>query len=165
MGSYDRFVDDEDDDDLDVLADGQSVKVPLYLCDEAVQRAIAGVDLRDHQPGFRYATDAARAVVRDARNEMIRRAENAWRTPRDAAEPDAAVELLRRRVPAPHDDPSGAMRGHLEPDAAAAAREKAWRARCVALENAWRSPIGRTDPDAAFAIEHRRRVYTHEASR
>jgi hypothetical protein len=164
MRSY-QFVDEDDEDTMDaVVPPGGVVRVPMYLLD-SVQRQIASQTFDGHRPGYAQLTDAQIATRRAARDAMIRRAENAWRTPRDAAEPDAAVELLRRPVPPPHYDPSGAMRGHLEPDAAAAAREKAWRARCVALENAWRSPIGRTDPDAAFAIEHRRRVYTHEASR
>src|SRR6516165_8814781 len=29
------------------------------------------IDAADHRPGFRYATDAVRAAVRDARQEMI----------------------------------------------------------------------------------------------
>src|SRR6516225_3722576 len=39
------------------------------------------IDAADHRPGFRYATDAVRAAVRDARQEMIDRATSAWRTP------------------------------------------------------------------------------------
>jgi hypothetical protein len=86
----DRFVDDEDE----IVADGSSVRTPLYLVD-AVRfdenhqpyfvRASDGVDLSDHQPGFRCASDAQRAAVDDARQEMIDRAANAWK--RDANPP------------------------------------------------------------------------------
>jgi hypothetical protein len=36
------------EDDDDVVADGESVRVPLYLCDDATQRAIATDGLRLH---------------------------------------------------------------------------------------------------------------------
>jgi hypothetical protein len=82
------YLDLDDDDDCEVK-DGESVRTPLFLTDTVrfenhqphFVRATAGADLNlaDHQPGFRYATDAARAAVRDARDQMIRRAESAWR--------------------------------------------------------------------------------------
>ena len=57
-----------DDDDDEIVADGQSVRVPVYLMD-SVQRAIA-FDARDHQPHFARAADAAlerrRTEARDA---------------------------------------------------------------------------------------------------
>jgi hypothetical protein len=87
----------------------------------------------DHRPGFRYAARDARAVVRDARDEMIRRAEGAWRTPQhprrtvrstDSAEPDlgSSPEAMRRHMygapglPAASDpdvDSAMTMRGHM----------------------------------------------------
>jgi len=205
-----RIVNDDDGDD--VLADGESIRVPVYLCDtvqltddgprflrmanEGTRDARAAArdemiwraedawkvdvrrkakppdddddgddgedtmdaniqqafDVADHRPGFRYATDAARVAVRDARDEMIRRATTAWRTPqqpqrttrsRDAAEPDLGArpeELAMRRH----------LRGTEEDDAAAALREKSYAAYKDRLSNAWR---GRTDPRAATAIE------------
>src|SRR5262249_61038987 len=95
----------DDDDDEEVVRDGESVRVPVFLvdtirfeddgprflrmADEAVRDTGAATRDADHRPGFRYATDAARAAVRDARDEMIRRGEKAWRTAhRDAGQPD-----------------------------------------------------------------------------
>jgi hypothetical protein len=59
-----------DDDDDEIVADGQSVRVPVYLMD-SVQRAIA-FDARDHKPHFARAADAALERRRtEARDAMI----------------------------------------------------------------------------------------------
>jgi hypothetical protein len=70
------------DPEDDELQDGESTRV--YVCDTF---RVADADLADHRPGFRYATDAARAAVRDARQEMIDKATSAWSNPRDANPP------------------------------------------------------------------------------
>jgi hypothetical protein len=140
------------------------VKVRLDMLDslDSVQRQV--FDAASHRPGFRCAADAERAMVRDARDEMIERAKNAWRTPaRDAAEPDSnALRPLPRRAYAegkPDLSPSSAaeleMRRHLRGellDAAEAARLKnaAWEEMRRRLASAWQT--GRTDPSCATAI-------------
>ena len=77
MRKNDAYLED------DICEDGESVRVPVYLMD-ATQRAVAGVDLSDHQPGYLRVTDAAvrdaRTAACDARDAMIKRATEAWRT-------------------------------------------------------------------------------------
>src|SRR3974377_1212137 len=93
-----------DPDDDDCVKDGETTSCPIFCMDSTRGRMVAGLDyqhaysnycadaglpehprasadadLADHQPGFRYATDDARKQVRDARDQMVRRAENAWR--------------------------------------------------------------------------------------
>jgi hypothetical protein len=86
---------DDDDSITDEVQQGGSVRVPLYLCDEALQRAIGGVNLADHQPGFRSLSDAERAVVRDARQQMIDRATSAWEKQRNANPPQFSCPRCR----------------------------------------------------------------------
>ena len=221
-----RIVNDDDGDD--VLADGESIRVPVYLCDtvqltddgprflrmanEGTRDARAAArdemiwraedawkvdvrrkakppdddddgddgedtmdaniqqafDVADHRPGFRYATDAARVAVRDARDEMIRRATTAWRTPqqpqrttrsRDAAEPDMGTsveELAVRRhlYGAPGlGDPSTSHAAEFRGEQAQRERDRAWTSYKDQLTNAWRG--GRTDPRRAAQEESR----------
>jgi len=101
-----RIVDDDAvirvvDDDDDVLADGESVKVPLYLTDAHDDDELATFDAADHRSGFRLTSDAERAAVADARDEMIRRMCDAWRGPQR----DAADARRKRRLPDDDDDP------------------------------------------------------------
>ena len=51
-----------DDDDDDALRDGEFVRTPMWLMDGG-QRAIAGVDLSDHQPGYRTGERYRRAYA------------------------------------------------------------------------------------------------------
>jgi hypothetical protein len=120
-----------DDDDLDdEVPPGGSVRVPLYLTDS---------DARDHQPHFvRAVTDAAvrdaRAAARDARDQMIERATNAWR--------------MAGRVQSKQDaDPT-----KPDPSAANVAEEELER---------WQ---GRDLSDLARAVEARRRAVHAEFS-
>jgi hypothetical protein len=86
------------DDDDDVLRDGQTLRVPLYMRDgmSDIQREVADAKaMRDaakrfglhdasalHRPGPRFLTDqAARARVEQARAEGIKDMCDAWRTP------------------------------------------------------------------------------------
>jgi hypothetical protein len=157
-----------EDDDL-ICEDGESVRVPLVLCDSVSAQFAFGraepIDADNHRPHYVSTTDAAvtdvLAKARDARNEYIRGLTGAWRrtAARDGAEPSDPTST--GEMP----DPGSLLRRHLEPDDAARLREKAWRARNDALSNAWRNPPGRTDPGAALAIEHRRRAYTYETGR
>jgi hypothetical protein len=75
------------DDDDDVVRDGEHVRVPVVLMD-SLQRAVAGVELRDHQPHFARPTGAAhdaRIVRTRARADYLRQLNDAWRRPgRDA---------------------------------------------------------------------------------
>ena len=150
-------------EDDDIVADGESVRCPIYLMD-TVQAQFA-FDADNHRPHYVSTTDAAvtdaLAKARDARNEYIRRLTGAWKHTAgcDGAEPSDPTSS--GETP----DPGSLLRRHLEPDDAARLREKAWRARNDALSNAWRNPPGRTDPGAALGIEHRRRAYTYETGR
>jgi hypothetical protein len=63
----DTYVDDDE-----IIPDGGSVRRRLILMDGR---------FADHRPGFRMGDAADRQVVRDARQQMIKRAENAWRMP------------------------------------------------------------------------------------
>jgi hypothetical protein len=97
----DKYEIDDDEIDDDVVADGNSVRVPLMLCDgesgtrmfftDAVPPEFAfGTEMDagvDHRPGHRYTTDAAaRDAALDARDGMIQKLRDAWkRWPVDAA--------------------------------------------------------------------------------
>ena len=143
------YIDDEDDPR--VLRDGETLRVPLHLCD-ATQRAIAGagVDLSDHAPGYRGVNDAAvQDARRAARDSYVRNLTTEWqRGPaRDAAEPDAATELLR---------------GHLRTesdDDAQARRDRAYADYCARVSQAWQqiNPAAR-----ANSVERQRRRWTGE---
>jgi hypothetical protein len=165
------------DDDDEVLADGESVRVPLFLVDTV------RLDENDqphflhgramHQPGFRV-TDAASSsntmpdfdvalrnaqqAALDARQQMIRRAENAWRRQptRDAAQPDYSTrpeELRRSAAPAPHENPGAAMAHHLsgpgpgEAEASQRRRDRAYEDYVTRQQEAWKTPT--TNPRAA----------------
>jgi len=157
-----KFSDDGDDND--VLADGETLRTRIFLTDRVVladdrphfvrheaarDARAADIDVRDYQPGYRHATDAARAAVSDARDEMIQRATTAWRTPqrggdmrsRDAAEVDLGA-------------PPEAMRRHhaleFRGEQAQRERDRAWSRYRDGLANAWKA-----DPRAAGAIERR----------
>jgi hypothetical protein len=140
---------DDDDDEVRDNAEvrpGQSIRVPLHLCD-SLQRAVYlgyKTDARDHQPHYYGgATDAAlERGRREARDAMIKRATEAWRTPhRDAPEPD-------------NSSPAATMRRHLagpdEPDDnnAQARRDAVWNDYKTRLASAWK-----TNPNAATQIE------------
>ena len=81
----DGYIDLDDD----IVRDGESVRVRLYLTDT--------VQLEDGGPRFirHEAARDARAAARDARDEMVRRAEDAWKV-------DA-----RRKAKPPDDDDDG----------------------------------------------------------
>jgi hypothetical protein len=183
-----RYLDDDE-----MIADGQSLRVPLELCD-AKQRsviaklakrwppAISAVNLDDHRPRHGVLNDEVRELRREtrdsylrdltsawktksakddpgapaahvvgklergrdqadttdamqrcilAREEMIKRAENAWRrTARDFAEPDLGSR------------PSEWQRHQLEqldPKAAQARRDEIYRAYVDRLGSAWKT--------------------------
>jgi hypothetical protein len=165
------------DDDDEVVRDGESVRVPIFLMDE-VQRTVAmdGLRLHDgmggrvgHKSGYVFsgnvrqrdaAYDEARREARGARAQWLQQLRDSWkRTPgRDAGpEPDAAEVLLKRHLGT----------GPTEPDAddAQVRRDRQWAEYCDRVSNAWRNPSGLTDPGAALTIERRRQRYTYEASR
>jgi hypothetical protein len=123
----------DDDDDDDEVADGQTLRVPALLMDSA--NAMLG-----RRPQFAALTDAQVAARRDARDEMIKRAEQAWRNPADA----------RRRKPPDDengngDDPDedednlGREKDRRSVDARAGARD-AYHQMVGRLNNAWKTP-------------------------
>jgi hypothetical protein len=134
-----RKRDDDDDDD-----------------DDEVQGA-SGQGRTDPRRIGRSAVDA-RAAATASYYQMVRRLQDAWRTPiRDAGEPDAATRLLGRGNGEPDsNNAEGLMRRHMRgdepPDASVAA--KAWSQRNTMLENAWR---GQTDPGRADELERQRK--------
>jgi hypothetical protein len=146
---------------LEVLEDGESIRVPLLLTDAAA---------RFHQPGFRSVNDGtvkdARIAARDARAAYLKQLNDAWRKPPLAAGP---ADPKLNEPDEPDDDPDDVPGPHSEelvmhrhlfgPDdnaklAARLERERArdFQRRSRDLQNAWRNP-GRTDPGAANAIE------------
>jgi hypothetical protein len=163
---------DVEDDDV-MVPDGGSVRVPVMLMDHdprfsrstdatAARRAARdarvawvrslGDAWRGPAPSRHITQPVTRPTnVRDARalsnaayREMCAKLQDAWRTPsRDAAEPN-------------NSSPAEVMRRHLstEPDDnVQARRDAAWAQYRDQLSNAWRQ--GRTDPNAATAIEQR----------
>jgi hypothetical protein len=122
------FDDDRDRDrDREVCKDQEVVRCPIWLMD-GMQRAIADVDPRDHQPHFVTDTTDARRIARDARDQYVRRLTSAWQTPsRDAAAPDASEELLRKHLRSEPDDNAQAR------------REAAYRDSVQRIQNAWRT--------------------------
>jgi hypothetical protein len=116
----------EDDDEV---ADGGSVRVPLFLSDSARPLLTA---------------DAATRMRIAARDQYIARTSDAWRHLRsvDAHEPS---------IFSPPDVTSS-----KKPDDEEAMRETAYEQYKQNLSNAWRSPVGRTNPNAATAIERER---------
>jgi hypothetical protein len=83
-----------------------------------------------------------RAAARAAYDAMVRRAENAWRTPpnakqlRDAADPGNS-ELIRRHLRTEEDDPQ-------------ARRDEAYRNYCASISQAWKNPSGGIAPQKAL---------------
>jgi hypothetical protein len=130
------------DDDNVEIPDGGRVRVPIMTMD-------AKFDARDHQPGFRYASDAAvrdaRRRALDAREAMIRRAERAWCDARQKRDDDDDVD---------DDDANSRERSRDARDARAVATAS-YIAMCARLRDAWRSSpsdgAGGPDADALLA--------------
>jgi hypothetical protein len=118
-----KYLDDEEDGN-EIVPPGGSVKVPMTLADSR-RFARFALDADDHRPHYgRPDVSDARAAARDARNEMIRRAERAWRTlSRDAAEPDASSRPVewQRHLRGPRPGESGEQ---LDPNAAHAVEQE-----------------------------------------
>ena len=125
------------DEDDDVVADGESVRVPVVLMD-AVQRAVAtdGLRLHDgtgnpagHKRGYVFGGNAEqRQRVAEAYDERTARIQNAWREPPARAERNER-QLETWRQP-------GARPG-LRQDAATD-RAAAYAAYVQRIQNAWR---------------------------
>lgn len=129
------------EDGDEVVRDGESVKVSFFLMD-ARQRRFATFDAAAHQPGYRFASDAAMERRRhEARDAYIDRTVNAWKQPRDQKpddDPDA-------------DDPANAVQRERElerwqgRDPAELARDLEVKRREIdaehrrSLENAWKT--------------------------
>jgi hypothetical protein len=118
----------------------------------------------------------ARAATNASYREMCDRISSAWRTPisRDAAQPDAGSrpEELRRYLRGDEPDNDGAF-GQGNIARLERKRLSQWQEYRERLASAWRSPIGRTSPNAATsegsaverraaAVEEDRRDFTHE---
>jgi hypothetical protein len=76
-----KYLDGDGEDEI--VADGESVVCPLYLCDATQAAMIAkyGVfDARDHQPHFGHPSDAVLDARKQARDAYVRRTCEAWRT-------------------------------------------------------------------------------------
>jgi hypothetical protein len=143
-----RKRDELDGDDGRVARDRETIRVPMYLC--------------DHQPGYRYVSDAAvrdaRKAASEARAGYIQRLTDAWRQAgrvADAAEPDSGSrpedDLLRRHLGS-KTDPNAAREHERQiehwkgKDLAELTRDVEERRRrnhaefSQRLSNAWRAP-------------------------
>src|SRR5262245_59058161 len=152
-----RIVADDADDD--VVRDGEHVRTPLFLIDTVDSdgrfvrgRAVAGVDLSDHCPDYRFATEDAREATRDAYDQMVARARDAWRTPpvRDGAEPDPEEVVMRRHLYGKPGSPDPGDVHALRGEQAEGERDRAWARYRDNLANAWK-----TNPRAAVCVEGR----------
>jgi hypothetical protein len=148
------------DDDVEI-PDGRSLRVPMMMFDS---RRFAY-----DAPGYQDARKAARL----ARDEWVARLQDAWKHPptRDGGQPDSssAPQELRRYLRGNEPDDDGAPRRRLSERP----QDAEWRRYRDNLQNAWRGPIGRTNPNAATsegsaverraaAVEEDRRDFTHE---
>jgi hypothetical protein len=149
----DAYVEERDE----VIEDGGVVRCPVVLMD-SMQRRVA-FDAANHQPGYRFAA-AADATVRDARRHaldardaMIKRAENAWRSDARRKPPDDDDD------DDDDDDTNSRERSRDARDARAAATAS-YIAMCARLRDAWRSSPSRDGaggPDAeALLARHLR---------
>jgi hypothetical protein len=68
-------------DDDDEVKDGETIRVPIYLCDAT-----------QHRPRYGELSDEQRKVRQTTRDAYVRDLANAWRSPRDAAAPDEPGE-------------------------------------------------------------------------
>jgi hypothetical protein len=154
---------DDDDDiaDTDIIADGGSVRVPLYLCD-SVQRAV--LDAYGRRTGYARLTDAAQVKMRrEARDTMIKRAENAWRL-------DA-----RRKKNRDDDDDDDDDYNETDPDKigqsalsvrtdarsisdARAAATASYHQMCARLRDAWRMQDAPQPDNSSSSAEWRRHM-------
>jgi hypothetical protein len=162
----------DDDEDGCEVKDGESVSCPIFLMD-SLQRVVAGVDLADHQPGFRSGSDAERAAVRDARQGMIDRAANAWKGNARRLPPQFTCPECHGTGKDPDGDSpddkcdmcggTGSIRGPNRlssfqrrdpgpyPDAslrldARDARRAAYETYCANLRDAWKRPMDAAEP-------------------
>jgi hypothetical protein len=146
------------EDERDIIPDGGSVHVPLMLRDHQPNY---------HQPGYHVADQRIEDVRHQAREAWIKDMTQAWKRPgliRDAAEPDAGSELLRRRPDEPDADVGERLRGHLRTDPdddAQAKRDAAWLDYKETLGRAWQT-LGQTNPNNAAEVERLRRMVTNE---
>jgi hypothetical protein len=122
---------DEDDDERrrrEILADGQSLRVPMAAMD-ALQRAVADHygGLEAHRQGYRVVSDqAAEARRRAGYDQMVARSEGLWRSPeRVAADTEVAAEVARDQVTLAD---------------SRAIRQAAWERMCAAAREAWKNP-------------------------
>jgi hypothetical protein len=84
--------------DDDVIEDGGRVHIPMMLFDSNRTRLVDtfqldGASLDQFRPGYRLLGDKARETVRNARQDMIDRATNAWR-----------MDARKRKPPEPDED-------------------------------------------------------------
>jgi hypothetical protein len=113
-------------------------------------------DNNDRRSRRKVAADA-RAATKASYYQMVRRLQDAWRTPRDGAEPDVAEKLIR---PAPDpSDPRAIMRGHLATESTAGAqakRDRIYADYVRSIDYRTRFSGGQSDPAArANAVERR----------
>jgi len=152
------------------------------LRDESVRVHL--MDSRQHQPGYRgyslgdWETGAvhdARKASRDARAEMIQRAQDAWDAKRrrkpdddddnddDETDPPGKIGQSALSVKVDRKSIADARRAANDSyremcSRLQSARTASWNAYRANLENAWR---GRTDPTAATRIERQGEQWRH----
>jgi hypothetical protein len=163
MRKRDSYIDPDDDE----VCDGVRVRLDLMDADP-VQRAIA-LDARNHRPGFRRGSLDERTLVSDARDAMIKRAENAWRLDarrkknRDDDDDDDEPEGSEGQYN--EQDPKNIGQSALSvkvdarrvADARAAANDS-YRRMCSRLESAWRMQDAPQPDNSSSPAEWRRHM-------
>jgi hypothetical protein len=140
-----RYLDDDEDGEV---RDGQSVRVPLQLCDSR-QRAVlakfglseterqSAFDADSHRPHFPPMSDQLLEFRAQTRSRFVQDLSNAWRGP------------ARKDVPARNTFPNDRA---VKSDARAAATA-AYDAMCARLQNAWCTPHrDAAEPDSGSTL-------------
>jgi hypothetical protein len=170
-----RWVRPLRDDEIDPVArDGEFIRVPVMMCDSLAgyRRGYAPAQLIGHQPGFVRLTDQQVAERARARAAWVRDLSDPWRTDGKRRKPDPDEENGEENGENGDDDENNDRRS------ASDARAAAYDGYVKRLTTAWRGPNkqldvaqpdlgsrpeelmrrgteGRTDPDAAEAVERR----------
>ena len=141
-----------DDEDDDILKDGEHVRVPMMLCDgfqrDVAQHYARPAQITDaigrtagHRPGFLLTDtstmrDAAEAA-RTTRNKLLA---DAWREQAGAWQPTETPDLVPFK-PSPDADAAGTL-------------SATYLAEKLRVSNAWRTPAGSINPsEKARAFE------------
>jgi hypothetical protein len=140
---------DDDDGDGEIVADGQSIRVPLHLCDSlqvAVYRkyeTLSDLDAAAHRPRHAELTDEIGQLRAQTRARYLRDLSSAWRgTNKDADDPEAPATAVGKQFD----------RGR-DPAAARAAATTAYDAMVQRNCSAWKTAGRDQQPDSSSRLE------------